>query len=191
MLVFSVRSTVSIAPQRCVFSRCTLFLRERRYHAAFYPARVRFSPQHSHLPRPGASPPLECAWSRCRLSTVASELGSASEVEELIAWRSSFTRDSIPYRSFAVQHARSSGPGGQNVNKVNTKVDVRFVLDDAQWLPGLIKKVLRRTVSPSDPSGPHPRTAASFPLTAADTLSDSAAAVYRRRGASTPRASSS
>ena len=30
--------------------------------------------------------------------------------------------------------SRSSGPGGQNVNKLNTKAEVRFRLADAAWL---------------------------------------------------------
>ena len=30
---------------------------------------------------------------------------------------------------------RSSGPGGQNVNKLNTKVEYRFNVDLADWLP--------------------------------------------------------
>merc|ERR1712224_573945 len=37
---------------------------------------------------------------------------------------------------------RSSGPGGQHVNKVNTKADVRFSLSDAQWLPDEVMKRL-------------------------------------------------
>lgn len=37
---------------------------------------------------------------------------------------------------------RSSGPGGQHANKVSTKVDVRFRVDDADWLePDLREKV--------------------------------------------------
>ena len=51
------------------------------------------------------------------LSTVASELGNEEEVDELKGWLSSFNRDAIPYHSFTVHHARSSGAGGQNVNK--------------------------------------------------------------------------
>ena len=35
-------------------------------------------------------------------------------------------RDRIPYSEFIFLTSRSSGPGGQNVNKVNTKVEVRF-----------------------------------------------------------------
>jgi ribosome-associated protein len=44
----------------------------------------------------------------------------------------------IPAQELSVKHARSSGPGGQNVNKVSTKVELRFhmamsvTLTDAQ-----------------------------------------------------------
>jgi len=37
------------------------------------------------------------------------------------------------------QFNRSSGPGGQNVNKVNTKAEVRFNVIDADWIPEEVK----------------------------------------------------
>ncbi len=38
-----------------------------------------------------------------------------------------------------INFARSSGPGGQNVNKVNTKAEVRFNVRQADWLTREVK----------------------------------------------------
>ncbi|XP_069809451.1 large ribosomal subunit protein mL62 [Dendropsophus ebraccatus] len=41
----------------------------------------------------------------------------------------------IPVDRVSISYSKSSGPGGQNVNKVNTKAEVRFHLSTADWIP--------------------------------------------------------
>ncbi|XP_043502337.1 peptidyl-tRNA hydrolase ICT1, mitochondrial [Polistes fuscatus] len=48
----------------------------------------------------------------------------------------------IPIEKLNITYNRSSGPGGQHVNTVNTKVDLRFNVEDATWLSTEIKKKL-------------------------------------------------
>eukprot|EP00250_Pteridium_aquilinum_P004079 c14316_g1_i1 orf=65-766(+) len=62
--------------------------------------------------------------------------------------RSSGPVEEVPKVSLehvTVNFARSGGPGGQNVNKVNTKVDMRFKLEAADWLPKRIKEKILQT----------------------------------------------
>ncbi|KAK9276786.1 hypothetical protein L1049_007128 [Liquidambar formosana] len=46
----------------------------------------------------------------------------------------------ITLDNVTVSFARSGGPGGQNVNKVNTKVDMRFNVRNAYWLSDRVRE---------------------------------------------------
>ena len=46
----------------------------------------------------------------------------------------------IPVDSLEFHYTRSSGPGGQNVNKVNTKAELRFNVVAAKWLPDDVRE---------------------------------------------------
>ncbi|CAG0899299.1 unnamed protein product [Darwinula stevensoni] len=45
--------------------------------------------------------------------------------------------------SLSITYSRSSGPGGQHVNKTCSKVDVRFHLANAEWLSDYMKSKLQ------------------------------------------------
>ena len=47
---------------------------------------------------------------------------------------------SIPMSEFDISYARSPGPGGQNVNKVNSKVILRWDVTNTKHLPEHVRK---------------------------------------------------
>ena len=49
----------------------------------------------------------------------------------------------IPRDRLDVRFSRSSGPGGQGVNRTESKVEMRFVLADADWLSAYARERLR------------------------------------------------
>ncbi|KAJ3059731.1 Peptidyl-tRNA hydrolase ict1, mitochondrial [Rhizoclosmatium hyalinum] len=67
---------------------------------------------------------------------------SSKDVAELKNFLTRFTPASIPTDKLTVQYHRSSGPGGQNVNKVNTKAEVRFNVSQASWIPYTVRSTL-------------------------------------------------
>jgi ribosome-associated protein len=49
----------------------------------------------------------------------------------------------IPRERLTIRFARAGGPGGQNVNKVETKAEVRFKVAEADWIPPPARERLR------------------------------------------------
>lgn len=53
----------------------------------------------------------------------------------------------IPQDKLDIQFVRSSGAGGQNVNKVNTKVEIRLDVMGATWIPQEVRERLQQQQS--------------------------------------------
>ncbi|KAI0787742.1 hypothetical protein C8Q74DRAFT_1315552 [Fomes fomentarius] len=85
------------------------------------------SSQHG-LPIPPALPAIE----------------NAEQSAEARTWIERFRSQSIPKNSVEFTYSRSSGPGGQNVNKVNTKATLRCPID-APWIPSWARDAIRKT----------------------------------------------
>ncbi|NWH33749.1 ICT1 hydrolase, partial [Chloropsis hardwickii] len=105
------------------------------------------------LCRPRPEPALLCAWLSQR-AAASTEYRSSHSLDKLYPPRQDgtaarTTRVPVPSRlspcpsllaRLTVSYSRSSGPGGQNVNKVNSKAEVRFHLASADWIPEAVRQ---------------------------------------------------
>jgi peptidyl-tRNA hydrolase ICT1 len=63
----------------------------------------------------------------------------------LSLFKSSFSIQKINTKDLVVKHSRASGKGGQNVNKVNTKVEIRLAYGRVDWIPQEVSLLLQNT----------------------------------------------
>lgn len=64
------------------------------------------------------------------------------------------TGETIPLSALDYATSRSGGPGGQNVNKVETKVEVRLQIDGSPWLsPATQERLARKLAARIDREG--------------------------------------
>ncbi|MCJ1224108.1 hypothetical protein MMC12_000751 [Toensbergia leucococca] len=68
---------------------------------------------------------------------------SKDDQSEARRWLATFNQSTIPRSLCQITFSRSSGPGGQNVNKVNSKATVRVEMKDLlPLIPGILHQEL-------------------------------------------------
>lgn len=74
-------------------------------------------------------------------SFVRTSMSTGGEYRGFASGKSAY----IPEEKLDISFTRSSGAGGQNVNKVSSKVEIRFVVDEAYWMDVDTRQRLKET----------------------------------------------
>ncbi|KAJ8756246.1 hypothetical protein K2173_025058 [Erythroxylum novogranatense] len=116
-------------------STCTIFSTAHRTFPNVPGIALRFSQRDISYSR------IRCAADDKKVSARLSHVHQLlQEAEDRASSAGDEPTPKITLDHVTVNFARSGGPGGQNVNKVNTKVDMRFSVRDADWLSDRIRE---------------------------------------------------
>ncbi|KAL8114488.1 uncharacterized protein LOC141668863 [Apium graveolens] len=141
----AIRATSNII-MKDIFSSSSLlsFKSLSMFRTIMFP---KFNIAFSRVPRVrpiSYTPAVRCAAGEADRKKTSSRLSQVQQVLHEAQERAK-SAGNEPIPKITIDHvslsfARSGGPGGQNVNKVNTKVDMRFNVKDAHWLSDRVKE---------------------------------------------------
>ncbi|CAL1375615.1 unnamed protein product [Linum trigynum] len=138
-------------------ARATTIMILRAFNSRHFPSSLFTPPSLSPLSsialhsthRQISSAKVVCAAASSSDKKVSARLSQVQQLLHEAEERASSAGDEptpqITLDQVTVSFARSGGPGGQNVNKVNTKVDMRFNVKNAYWLSDRIKEKILQT----------------------------------------------
>lgn len=120
--------------------RIRLFHRENNQETALDSSP---SPSNSWTYKPYVPPPLSSKSTMKSSTTKGSNTYLPSPIRNEGNWIVP-NKIRIPTDKLNISFTRSSGAGGQNVNKVNTKVELRFHLMEATWIPQEVRQRIKQ-----------------------------------------------